>query len=178
MSFSSAQIFGAGSCPKVNSTASFTIDRFLGKWFEISAFPYFYSVGSSCVTWSFDHLENGTLSLMTFQHRLGLDEYSSAKCELVRPGVFLVSYPYSVIPRADSDYYVIGTDYENYAVLFSCSNTFFFKAQNAWILSRKSVLEESLLEEAKSYLKAEGISTSFLVSTTQTCGASAILASP
>lgn len=177
LTFTSAQIFVEGSCPNVNATNNFTIDRFLGKWFEISAFPYFYSVGSSCVTWSFDHLENGTLSLMTFQHRLGVDEYSSAKCEFVRPGVILVSYPYSVIPRTDSNYYVLGTDYENYAVLFSCSNTLIFNAQNAWILSRKSVLEESLLEEAKSYLIVEEISTSFLVSTSQNCGASAISSS-
>jgi hypothetical protein len=45
------------------------------------------------------------------------------------------------------NYHIIDSDYENYSIVYSCSNTYFGYARSeiAWILSRDQVMDETLL---------------------------------
>lgn len=162
ISQSSSQILETGNCPKVNVTDNFSLPQFLGKWHEVRAFPYFYTLGSSCISWTFIQNDDGTLNVEVRQSQFDVEEVEIGNCEISRPGVILISYPNSIVTRADADYHVLSTDYENYAVLFTCTNAFFVNAQNAWILSRKSILDDRYLEKAKATLDEQGISSSLL----------------
>lgn len=99
-----------------------------------------------------------------------IEETDFGVASVVRPGVLLISFPNSTIVRADANFYVLSTDYDNYAVLYTCTNALFVYAQNVWILSRKSALEESYLEKAMEDMRYQGVSPTFLGITLQSCG--------
>ncbi len=166
---SRAQMIGSGSCPKVDVVDEFSLENFLGTWYRVQAYPDFSNIVGSCISWDFNQAENEKITLQINENRFGLEEFETAHGEIVRPGVILISHEDSILARPNSNYYIINTDYENYAVVYTCSRGFFYRTQNVWILSRKSVLEDVYLEEAKSSLKAEGISTTFLTATSQRC---------
>ena len=52
---------------------------------------------------------------------------------------------------APANYNVLGTDYENYAVVYNCVNKAFGLSHSkvVWILSRTPVLSEDLMKEAQ-----------------------------
>lgn len=171
LTISTGQILSTGSCPKINATENFSLPRFIGKWFEIRAFPYFYTLGGSCVSWTFSPNDNdGSLIIETRQTRYGIEEVTVGECEILRSGVILISYPNSTVLRTDTNFYVLDTDYDHYAVLFTCTHALFINAQNAWVLSRKSTLEDMHLQKAMDSLEAQTISSSLLVAILQTCG--------
>jgi lipocalin len=167
---STAQILGTGNCPKVNVTENFSLPRFLGTYYEVRAYPHFYTLGKSCITWNFIQNNDSTINVIIKQRNFDVVETEVGNVSIVRPGVMLISFPKSAVTRADANFYVLATNYSNYMVLYTCANALFVYAQNVWILSRFSALEEAYLEEALSALRAEGISPSYLGITLQTCG--------
>jgi apolipoprotein D and lipocalin family protein len=54
------------------------------------------------------------------------------------------------------NYHIIDSDYENYSIVYSCSNTYFGygRSETAWILSRDQVMDEALLQELIAKTKA------------------------
>lgn len=167
---SKGQILGTGNCPKINITENFSLPRFLGTYYEIRAYPYFYTLGKSCISWKFVPTDTDIIKVEVKHKTLETEETEVGMSSVVRPGVLLVSFPNSTITRADANFYVLSTDYDNYAVLYTCTNALFVNAQNAWILSRRSALEEVYLEKAIADMQAQGISPAFLGITLQTCG--------
>lgn len=134
------------------------------------AYPYFYTLGKSCISWTFIQNDRDSIRVEIKQKNFEVEETDVGICTIVRPGVFLISFPNSTITRADANFYVLSTDYVNYAVIYSCTNALFVNAQNVWILSRKSVLEEGHLERAMADMQQQGISPAFLGITLQACG--------
>lgn len=62
------------------------------------------------------------------------------------------------------------TDYNNYAVIFSCNNYFgLANGQNVWILSRRKVLEPQFVERAMAILSMNSISKLMLKHIDQNC---------
>jgi apolipoprotein D and lipocalin family protein len=85
-------------------------------------------------------------------------------------GKLLVRFP--VIPvQIDSNYWVLGTDYENYSVVYSCTDILFAKGEVVWILMRQRFPPQDSIEKAYAILKENGLSTAFLKKVNQKdCG--------
>ena len=45
----------------------------------------------------------------------------------------------------DGDYEILDTDYDSYAVVYSCSQFLFFKYELGWILTREANVSQDLV---------------------------------
>lgn len=68
--------------------------------------------------------------------------------------------------QREASYKVIGTDYANFAVVFSCSSFLnLVHGQVVWILTRTRFPPQSVLDQAYAVLKANDLSTHYLATT-------------
>eukprot|EP00057_Strongylocentrotus_purpuratus_P025841 XP_011680315.1 PREDICTED: apolipoprotein D-like [Strongylocentrotus purpuratus] len=63
-SFSSAQVFGFGGCPRVRVARDFDLDRYFGRWFEITKFYTFYQDGLTCVSAEYRPGDDGSIRVI------------------------------------------------------------------------------------------------------------------
>lgn len=69
---------------------------------------------------------------------------------------------------SEGNYNVLYTDYENLAVVYSCTSFLgFLNAKSVWILSRQRLPTTDLIEKAYEVLKDNDVSTIFLSQTNQ-----------
>lgn len=62
-----AQIPGFGSCPDLAVVNEFSVDRFLGTWFEVQKYPFVFTLGGKCVSTDYDLTIDGKISIFTKQ---------------------------------------------------------------------------------------------------------------
>ena len=55
---------------------------------------------------------------------------------------FHLRFPTSPV---DGDYEILDTDYDSYAVVYSCSQFLFFKYELGWILTREAKVSEDVV---------------------------------
>lgn len=76
-----------------------------------------------------------------------------------------VTFP-SVSDSYGSPYWILGTDYQNYAVVWSCSEwAGFASTRMVWILTRDKFPSKEVVTVAYDLLDFNGISKSFLMKT-------------
>ncbi|XP_072040185.1 apolipoprotein D-like [Amphiura filiformis] len=168
---------GRGSCPSVNVAADFDKDRYLGLWYEIARFPVIYEYKSNCVTAEYSELENrpetikvtntgikenGELSVAVGRAKTpDADEPSKLTVSFgpeilaALPG-FLSRIGFS-LPEDDGNYWILDTDYDNYALVHSCNQRRGFHTMANWILSRTPVLDEAVKDAALDVFSGYGI---------------------
>jgi len=76
-----------------------------------------------------------------------------------RPGALKVSFPTG--GPVDGDYLILGTDYDNYAVVYSCSQIAFLKLELSWIMTRDPNPSQAVMDMGYDTLAAQGISPQF-----------------
>lgn len=64
-------------------------------------------------------------------------------------------------------YWVLATDYDNYTLVYSCTNLLVAHAEFAWILSRRPTLAQESVEELRRALSSVGVDVDKLLSTNQ-----------
>lgn len=68
--------------------------------------------------------------------------------------------------RAESNYHILDTDYETFAVVYSCTSILnLVNGKIVWILSRTRFPSQSILDRAYDIIRINGLSTSFLATT-------------
>lgn len=72
-----------------------------------------------------------------------------------------------------ADYWVVKTDYSNYAVVYECKeqnpdNT--CKTTMSWVLSRHRILSDSLMADISHVIESLCLNETLFYTTTQTCG--------
>ncbi|XP_008432678.1 apolipoprotein D-like [Poecilia reticulata] len=161
-----AQVIMPDRCPSAAVQQKFDAARYLGKWFEIQRMPHTFQSGQcSTATYSLESpgvvgvvnrelLANGTIDVIT----------GIAKPDPIEPAKLLV---YFFEDSPPSPYWVLSTDYDNYALVYSCTDLGVLHVDFVWILSRKPTLPDQTLEELHGVLRSIGVSVDKLLVTNQ-----------
>ena len=89
-----------------------------------------------------------------------------------RPGKLIVNFDGqpSFAQSTSTNYNILNTDYDSYAVVYSCSQKFFglLKSELLWILTRERNPSASVIGNATAIIESQGIDTKRLKKTRQT----------
>lgn len=97
------EVPGIGICPRVNIIQNFDLSRFLGRWFEICAYPNKLTLGGRCVysTYAYQPYSgqpnsgqaNSGITVYNKQLSLGKEKQFLGTATLISNGVLGVNYP-------------------------------------------------------------------------------------
>lgn len=162
------QIQFPGRCPPVTPQANFNLNRYLGKWLQIRGYPAFFQSDGSCVKAKYSLLANGSVLVKNSQIRFGVPNSIEGNALQVEPGKFIVNFPSSPLPPPVSpNYIVLGTDYKNFAVVFSCTPNANGNVQIAWVLARKPKITYKDEKKISRILRKNNISKKPFIETSQ-----------
>jgi len=170
-----AQIPYLSVCPPVSVAKNFDVEAYLGTWYEQEKYPFFFEIGGKCITATYTLRPDGKIGVTNRQINRILGHENSitgtAVADDKEPAKLKVTFP-SAPAGADAPYWVLGTDYQNYAVVYSCSEfAGFASARTVWILTREQQPEEKIIRLAYDLLDSKQISKTFLMKTNQEdCG--------
>ncbi|KAI1235859.1 hypothetical protein IHE44_0001950, partial [Lamprotornis superbus] len=167
-SIGKSQMFHMGPCPDPSVQEEFDINKYLGKWYEIEKLPSTFEKGS-CIQANYSLKENGKFKVIN-KEMLANGKINEAEGELMhmdvkQPAKLGVRFNW-FMPAAP--YWVISTDYENYSLVYSCTNILWlFHMDYAWIMSRAPDMHPETVEHLKSVLQSYKIDTDKMMPTDQ-----------
>ncbi|XP_071958136.1 apolipoprotein D-like [Antedon mediterranea] len=158
------QVFAWGGCPDVTVVKDFNVMPYLGTWYEAARFPTSFEKDARCVTANYTLKDNGHIEVDNSGYFPGEgyntdigDAKPNKDPSLAKLGVKFSWWQ----PRGD--YWVLATDYEQYALIHSCTGFFnWFNIQFNWILVRdvtKSVGDISVIDKWVNEFGKQGIDT-------------------
>ncbi|XP_071542891.1 apolipoprotein D-like [Panulirus ornatus] len=163
-----------GLCPTLPVTKNFSLPQYMGRWYEIERFPNPFQDGN-CAVADYQLLPNGTVFITNTQLVEGQVDVVNGTATLwnnTSEGRLEVEFPFTEdIPKpvgGGTNYEVVATDYESYAVIYTCS--YFgpgFKFEFSWIVARQPTLPPQFLVELKERLSAMKLDVSQYVPTLQ-----------
>nr|XP_057907984.1 apolipoprotein D-like [Doryrhamphus excisus] len=162
-----AQVTMPGRCPRPAVQDDFDITRYLGRWYGIQRLPHsFQSSQCSTATYTLRSpgvvgvLNRGLLADGTITSITG----SATAKDPSEPAKLQVSF-YEDTPPAP--YWVLASDYDNYALVYSCKELDLVHKDSVWIMSRRPTLAGETLEQLHSTLTSIGVRVDKLLSTNQ-----------
>ncbi|XP_043257764.1 apolipoprotein D-like [Colletes gigas] len=166
-----AQIPSLGFCPDYVPMANFDMHKFLGVWYETERYFQLTEVVSRCVMANYTvgtggkfHVSNQVTNRFTGIKRVVDGEIKKAPSK-AEEGKLVVKYTIPLTP--ETKYSVLETDYDTYAVLWSCSGIGPFHTQNAWVMTRERLAPGTVVQKAYAVLDKYKISRTFFVKTDQ-----------
>lgn len=171
MALAEAQIPSLGFCPEYVPMANFDMNKFLGVWYEAERYFQLTEVVSRCVMTNYTvgpdskfHVSNEVTNRFTGIKRVVEGEIKKAPSK-AEEGKLIVKYTIPLTP--ETKYSVLETDYDTYAVLWSCSGIGPFHTQNAWVMTRERLAPGTVVQKAYAVLDKYKISRTFFVKTDQ-----------
>ena len=144
-----------GACPVVASQATFEVERYTGKWFEVArdrAIPY--EIGAKCVNADYEPNSDGSINV-TNNARVFNKGWSS----LTGKGVvsnegganLVVALHTDVVPSPDdyANYRIISTDYDSYSIFYTCTDKTggLMHEDYFYILTREPVISDEAMAD-------------------------------
>jgi len=177
---SKCQVISDGPCPAYQLVQDFDLTKFFGKWHGYSTYPlpsYRAKKNCSTVFYSDGRVPGGlpTINVINrgFSNETGVYGRIVGTAVAPNPAVpaaLIVSFPSSRRPVSTTpNYNVIGTDYDNFALVYKCKslpgNT---KQDYLAILTRVRQPSQEVVDQALAGIESQGIDASKLVQKVQT----------
>nr|7VNL_A Chain A, Sandercyanin Fluorescent Protein [Sander vitreus]7VNL_B Chain B, Sandercyanin Fluorescent Protein [Sander vitreus] len=155
-----------GRCPKPAVQEDFDAARYLGVWYDIQRLPnkaqkgecatatYSLSPGVGFSVFNRERLANGTIKSV-IGSAIAEDPCEPAKLQFFHENA------------APVPYWVLSTDYDNYALVYSCINLGASHAAYASIVSRQPTLPEETIKKLQGTMSSFGVGVDTLLTTNQ-----------
>ncbi|XP_071441077.1 apolipoprotein D-like [Hetaerina americana] len=166
-----AQVPFLARCPRVDTRADFLPEKYLGKWYEAERYFAIFELGGKCVTANYSMKDDGIIGVVNQQisSLTGIRSSIEGDAKITDPAEqakLAVRFPSLPVPF-DAPYWILDTDYDTFAVVWSCNNLGFFSTRNAWLLTRERNPSIEVMQKAYSVIDRSGISRAFFIRTDQ-----------
>ncbi|XP_059055022.1 apolipoprotein D-like [Achroia grisella] len=166
-----AQIPSLGWCPDFQPMANFSMNRFLGTWYEAERYFTVSELASRCVTTNYVSTPEGRILVANeiINYLTGVKRVMEGSLQMIgREGEGRIMVKYSSLPLPyDYEYSILDTDYDSFAVMWSCSGLGPVHTQSAWLLTRDRLAAANIMQRAYAVLDKYKISRAFFVKTSQ-----------
>ncbi|XP_017769350.1 PREDICTED: apolipoprotein D-like [Nicrophorus vespilloides] len=170
---------GLGRCPKHKYMQDFNITKFTGRWYEIERSFYLMELTSACIEIDLSENDRGQIdvSVSTIGRWSGSATVSRgvATTSKRHPSIFLfkvsTTLPNTVarfLPGAGF-YQILDTDYEDFAVLWTCTSLGLAHTDLVWILGRSRELNVTTRANIYDYLLLRHIDSERLILSSNNC---------
>ncbi|XP_056290340.1 gamma-glutamyl hydrolase-like isoform X2 [Pseudoliparis swirei] len=162
------QSFHRGRCAQPPVQEDFDVKKYMGTWYEIEKLPAAFEAGR-CNQAAYSLRPDGTVRVLNAEllsngKRNTIEGVARVK-NSSQPAILDVSF-FKGVP--DDPYWVLSTDYQSYALVYSCTDYFLFHVDFAWILSRTRALTEDAVSRLHDTLSSAGVKVSRLTASNQT----------
>jgi apolipoprotein D and lipocalin family protein len=146
--------FQWGGCPSYKrDMESFDITKYVGKWFEIAREKTTPFQNGDCTTAEYSLNNDGSVKVVNTQLLPNGKKKSGIGKATPTSDPFILQVAFSDTfwgKLFKGDYQVVETDYENYSIVYSCTDLVVGRIEYYWILSRTNHIES---DKTVNYLK-------------------------
>eukprot|EP01080_Neovahlkampfia_damariscottae_P001715 gene1715-484_t len=157
-------------CPDIE-TVDLDLQKFSGNWYEVGISPfakYVFQPGCHCVASKYS--KTNEPNLLDTVSRCNLMKKDGVVMKL--PGTLLQPFQKnrgklltSFFPGVYFPYWVLDTDYESYAVVWSCFQLGMSSKRNVWIISRTPTIDKTAYDKIIKKIKEKTGKAGFDVAT-------------
>ncbi|KAE8290723.1 Apolipoprotein D [Larimichthys crocea] len=162
-----AQVIKPGRCPRPAVQPEFDAARYLGTWYDIQRLPHTFQKGE-CSTATYSLKSPGVVGVLNRElladGSISTISGSAMAKDPTEPAKLLVSFFENSPP---APYWVLSTDYDNYSLVYSCTDLGILHVEFAWIMNRQPTMPEEIIEELHSTLSSIGVQVDKLITTNQ-----------
>ncbi|XP_077295531.1 apolipoprotein D-like isoform X2 [Arctopsyche grandis] len=166
-----AQVPLLGRCPNISVKNPFDVSQYVGTWYEAEKYFAIFELGGKCITATYTPIASGGVKVFNRQLNIKTNqvrtiEGTATLAGAANEGKLSVVFPSIPFGRA-APYWVLDTDYTNYAVVYSCTDFFIFHTDIVWILTRAQNPPATVMGAAYSVMDRYGLNRALLIPTDQ-----------